>query len=530
MEEGLCTAGLDVPYPCNAGTESTWNLLQSMLLVNWSWNLFIWDLRELYRLLTMAPAEFNYLFVTAFVKARAAYLAATGPFDCTQQTILAALGAKCVQFAAIYYRLLLAMLRDVLGSETAAKLIGNREERLFELAIREVERRYIEILEVIALSPGMDEEIHGHDIESWVTGTELRDGRRVSVIPRAVQVPVMAQRYGRHRLVRPCARETVRKIKKREAFRSFLQRAGTVNGTDMEIEKLSRFPKVDGCPVVRYGDLEVQYYLTLTNAEKTTLYVVCADRTMRMHQRRGVPPGSRPRSIDAAEDAAPGEELYVVTFDSGASGIFAIDFRPHKESEHMHVPEGVWRVRGAGAAKSAGVSECGSMRVGPASSPQRELRRGDSARAESEDGKLKTECAVPVGRQGVRNAECGESGASALLTGKRGDRRDGSDAARIEGDFRVIRLAGGKVVDLRTKHKARGVLRFICAEAKRTGQKEFDVEVVREAYNAEFPDHLAHRRWKCDRFREDLFKGKEREFDLLFETVDKALGRYRVKV
>jgi hypothetical protein len=107
---------------------------------------------------------------------------------------------------------------------------------------------------------------------------------------------------------------------------------------------------------------------------------------------------------------------------------------------------------------------------------------------------------------------------------------DPGEAVKIEGDCIVIRLAGGKRVDLRTKHKARGVLRFIISQVRKTGEREFNSESVRDAYNVQFPNGTAHKRWMCERFREDLFKGKEREFDLLFETIDKALYRYRLKI
>jgi len=40
---------------------------------------------------------------------------------------------------------------------------------------------------------------------------------------------------------------------------------------------------------------------------------------------------------------------------------------------------------------------------------------------------------------------------------------------------------------------------------------------------------VAQRRWMSDRIREDLFRGKEREFDLLFEALDKAAGWYRMR-
>lgn len=353
MQERCYPADWTVPHSPVSGPEATWVLLQSLLLVNWSWDLFVWDLRELLRLLTARPAEFNYLFLTVHLKARAAYLAAMGPFDCPQQTILIGIGSKRVQFAGIYYRLLLPVLREVLDSEEGAKLIGDREERLFQLAIREVERRYIDILQVIALELEMSEVIHGHSIESWVTGTEVRNGKRVSALPGPVDVRVNMQRYGRHRLVGPNARDMVRKILKREAVRTFLQRTGVMSRTDIEFEKLSRCAKARNYWTVKYGDLEVEFYMTLTNTEKTTLYVVCADRTMRIHQRNGVPPGSKPTMIEVTDVSGTGEDLYLVTFDNGSVGIYAIDFRPHKEKEHDHVPEDVLRMPRGGKTKSA---------------------------------------------------------------------------------------------------------------------------------------------------------------------------------
>jgi len=57
-----------------------------------------------------------------------------------------------------------------------------------------------------------------------------------------------------------------------------------------------------------------------------------------------VPPGTRPKTIEVYENGKSDEELYLVTFDSGAVGVYAIDFRPHKENEHEHVPNGVWRL------------------------------------------------------------------------------------------------------------------------------------------------------------------------------------------
>jgi len=338
-----------------------------MLLVNWSWDLFIWDLRELLKLLTTTPSEFNYLFVTDFLRARAAYLAANGSFDCTQQVVLMGLGENSVQFVSIYYRLLVRTLLEVLKSEMGRRLIGEGEERLFQLAISEVERQYLEILQMIALAPDMDLEIHGYSLDSWISGQILRKGKWINATPADVHVSVFTKRYGRHRLVQAGIEDMVRKIQKREAFRTYLKREGEVRRNDLEAEKLSRFVKVPGYDVVKYGALEVQYYLTLINPSKSTLYAVCADRTMRIYQGNSLPLGTRPTRIAVFENGGADDDLYVVTFDSGAAGVYAIDFRPQKENEHVHVPDGVWRLPSSGGVMIRGRGEHSIAAPGSAS-------------------------------------------------------------------------------------------------------------------------------------------------------------------
>lgn len=98
------------------------------------------------------------------------------------------------------------------------------------------------------------------------------------------------------------------------------------------------------------------------------------------------------------------------------------------------------------------------------------------------------------------------------------------------GDFRVIMVPGHRhAINLATKPKTRAFLRFLCERLARSGSTEFYVEEVREAFNAQFAGNLKNRRWASDRFREDLFRGKEQEFDLLFEPLDRAAGHYRVR-
>ena len=140
------------------------------------------------------------------------------------------------------------------------------------------------------------------------------------------------------------------------------------------------------------------------------------------------------------------------------------------------------------------------------------------------DHRLKTE-----EREDVEHEPFDKAPAFAEERATAGKQGGGTKCAKVIGDYRVIRVDGHRNINLATKHKARAVVRFIHGELGKSGKAEFYVEEMRDAFNAQFPTALAHKRWVSDRFREDLFRGKEREFDLLFEALDKAAGRYRMK-
>ena len=107
---------------------------------------------------------------------------------------------------------------------------------------------------------------------------------------------------------------------------------------------------------------------------------------------------------------------------------------------------------------------------------------------------------------------------------------EGATGVKIIGDFQVIRIPGRREIKLGSKHKARAVLRFIREQLQSAGVTDFYVEEMREKFNGRFTGSLAGRQWRSDRFREDLFRGKEADFDLLFESLDKAAGHYRMRV
>jgi len=103
-------------------------------------------------------------------------------------------------------------------------------------------------------------------------------------------------------------------------------------------------------------------------------------------------------------------------------------------------------------------------------------------------------------------------------------------AAKIIGDYRVIRIVGGIRINLATKHKARAFLGFVHRALNKAGQKDFYVEEMREVFNAQYTGEMSGKQWTSDRFREDLFRDKEREFDLLFESLERGSGYYRMKL
>ena len=119
----------------------------------------------------------------------------------------------------------------------------------------------------------------------------------------------------------------------------------------------------------------------------------------------------------------------------------------------------------------------------------------------------------------LRNAEDGGKSDNETM-------RRGGDAL-VSPDYKVVRI-GKRRIELSRKPKARAFLRFV---RERAGKSEFQVEEMREAFNAQFGEGLEHKGWNSDRLREDLFKGIEKgEFDLLFDTVNLSAGIYRLKI
>lgn len=132
-----------------------------------------------------------------------------------------------------------------------------------------------------------------------------------------------------------------------------------------------------------------------------------------------------------------------------------------------------------------------------------------------------------------------EEGRSALLRecscslvgdrGRKTENRGQAGDAEVSPDYKVIRI-GKRKIDLSLKPKARAFLRFARERMNGNG-REFEIEEMRDNFNAQFGEGLKLKGWNSDRLREDLFKGLAKgDFDLLFDTVNQTAGIYRLKI
>jgi hypothetical protein len=115
---------------------------------------------------------------------------------------------------------------------------------------------------------------------------------------------------------------------------------------------------------------------------------------------------------------------------------------------------------------------------------------------------------------------------SVFLRGVEGAVYTPPPGVQILDDFGRIILPEGKAIVLKKAYKRRAVVRFIYEWVQQTGDPVFDQEAVREAYNKQHPESP----WRGDRLREDLFKRNLDDFDCLFQTLDAANQRFRLKI
>jgi len=505
-------ADWQVDFPSTRDASATWNLLNGSLICNWSWDHFIWNLVDLHRLLSERPAEFNYLYVTQFLKARAAYLAMNGPFSSRQTAVLEGIARHQLQFSAIYRFLFMFGLERALATQDGAPGMGLSEGRLFRVDIGMIEKTYLEILEVISLMPDSETMCHGYRIEDWTTGELREDGKApVQLVPEAVPVPVEIEEVGRYRKVTPAREEHALKILARDRIRCFRERNGEGTSCDRNLERLWSWEKIGGYPLVKCGDDYIEYYNTTVNDEKDTLYVICADCTMRLKRAGRSDPGSRPKEIHLSWPAGERtmcsldtEVEYLVEFKDGTSDVFLVSFRPHRENEKHDVPRRVWAKAVTAEGDAHGQATSGDLfGHSPAA-----LATGESSASLPNDR--------DVGETGADLKETNADGATSTDEEKA--------VSEIIGDYRRI-VIGGEEIVFGKKHKRRGFVRFLHGRKKRTGEDTFYFEEMKEEY-----ERATGKAIRSDRFEEDLFKDQSREFHLLFEELDKGSGLYRLKV
>lgn len=114
---------------------------------------------------------------------------------------------------------------------------------------------------------------------------------------------------------------------------------------------------------------------------------------------------------------------------------------------------------------------------------------------------------------------------SGFLRGAEGSSYTPPAGVQILGDYARIVFPGGYEVRLSSGTVRRSMVRFTHQWVQQSGNPAFDIEVIREAHNKKHPD----RQWIGARFKEDLFKRHEADFDRLFEILDNAGGRFRIK-
>jgi hypothetical protein len=215
-------------------------------------------------------------------------------------------------------------------------------------------------------------------------------------------------------------------------------------------------------------------------------------------------------------------QVRVRRFDGG------YEVRPTEDDIKRMVREGTSMrkimVREAGSGKREGESaERGALRAEMEAGGRR-LKTTDSGPM-TEGGERRTDRRARPDVRGPRAADRPTETTAGTETGSRIE-----ETAKVIGDYRVIRIPGRRPINLGKKHKTRAMVRFIHESLKKAGKSDFYVEEMRDAFNEQFTGTMAGRQWISDRFREDLFKGKEDEFDLVFEPLDKSTGHYRTKL
>lgn len=501
MNDATCLADWKVSYPAAKDGESDLlGLLRGRLMCNWSWDVFLWDLKELRRLLTKCPEEFNYYYVTRFLVARATYLAWRGPFECSGSDVLAGLAKRNVQFAGIYRHLFMLELERAKYLRKPDTLIP-QDERFFQLTIVDMEEGFRRLLEALTCLDDPNEDIMGHPVREWLAGAVTVDGERVELVPPTVRVNVQSEDLRSYRKIKPCRNEIGRKLVRKDTIFTVRERHGLETPCDMDLERLCTWNTMKGHPVVKYGDDCFQYFAATMNESRDAIDIVCADRTLQIVNET-ILPGTAPREIHTwwlGENRG----VYEVSFDNGKRGLCQLSVRPHKEAESKHVPVSVTRQVNRRGLDLAG---CSGVRVGVP------VRLADEPSAGAERTIRTT---VPQRTQ--------HSGATVPVFCR------GLPVATVRNQWKEIGLPSGDVLDLGgKKRKRRELLKAVWEHCQKEGRRDFLFETVRADLAQQ--QHAASS-VKSDRFRHDVFKGDQEAFDEMFTVLGAPTDeKYRLRV
>jgi hypothetical protein len=473
-----------IEYPDECDTVTVFNILGSNLLVEGVWNGFPWDLKHLHKLLTEKPVEFDYLHVTRMLKSRASQLIKDGPFQSQPTTVQEGIARFKLQWPSIYRYFFLQELESTVSNMRKDPNLDRNADRLFLAAVRHMEQKYLHLMEVLCLEDDDDASCYGYSKRSWMKGELVNGGICVSLVPDAVEVPVYTKRVRGTRIVKPGREELARRLLTETREREFREAACMVRETDAELEKLCCRVKPKRMKCIQYAGRWIPYYRTIINDEKDTLFVICADRTLRIEQAEEDRPGSYPEEIFSDWLGWGCNNTYLVRFVNGTVGGFTLTCRAHRESEAQH------------ASKSSKALPRARARFGQGM-PERPTE-GPKASHHTEAKQLVDPVLV-------------------------GDATKNSDVI-IARDYMVIHI-GGIRIDFFKKKKRRDLVRFIHEWSQVTGIKTFSFREKAEDFAKK-----TGRTIECDRFEEDFFKGQSLEFRLLFEIVDKRMDLFRIRI
>ena len=515
MREVSVEANWEIVFPDQCDAAKVNRMLNEQRLYEWDWDTFIWDVPYLETILTEHPAEYDYLFVTRFLKARAAHLLLTETASISSTEVCEGIARHKLQYAAMYRHLFLNELRDVLAEfGEAASGIG---ARYFLTNIRRVEREYLRIVEAVALMPEAAEDFTNYPLCCWVDGELAHDSGCALLIPSPVTVRVRIDENFAYSTIRPC-REEVLSGKPQHCRKGYFRECGTaITATDRDLQRMSQIPRnPDEIGAIDYDGSRIGYYRTYASKDKTTLTVVCADRTMILSQHGKYPPGTYPKRI------YPGmilgglaEEAYIVDFDNGVCDGYQIEIRAHAEDELPWVPQ-----------KRAVVGRARSVFSMNANGRKRERERLREMRERMYSRQRTDGSEEQPGNAGgvavadrLQTAKTVDAVAEVELQAEPKERtvKIGDDYINIEID--------GYVIDFYRKKKRREFVEFLHKRKLNTGVDEFFYDDAKQDYF-----EATGRTVESERLDDDLFKGQQKEFRLLFKVLDAKKKWYRIMI